>query len=100
MSKDLAKRQQVIHDLLLTTFIQSQSDENRTTVPLMLEVPVSWLQLLKDFTRNSSDIDFGESVEVVLTGIFMFGLEKCLEDLRERYPKPIDIYKELVKLMA
>ena len=100
MLKDQPEREQRIYDLLLTTFLQTQSSPlvEHTTIPLMIKVPVLWLQYVKTIVNGSPDTNLGNIVEAVLLDIFTTGLEESLADLMKRYPKPMDVINKAYEL--
>uniref|UniRef100_A0A6M3X827 Uncharacterized protein n=1 Tax=viral metagenome TaxID=1070528 RepID=A0A6M3X827_9ZZZZ len=100
MFKDLPEREQHMYDLLLTTFIQTQTAENHTTIPLMIKVPVLWLQYVKTIVDRSPDVELGDIIESILLDIFMTGLNESLTDLKKRYLNPMDVIEKVYGFKA
>lgn len=81
----------LLNNIILVTYTQTKDQEERMVMPLVLEVPVSWIDLIKQLSPKGS---FGEVVELALLQFFNLGVITFLEKMQEQYTSPQEIVKK------
>ncbi len=83
-------------DVILTAYTQTKNQEERMEIPLMIEVPVSWVSLIKELTPK----DPFTTVELALRGFFDLGASTFLETMQQKYTSPHDLICRYIELQS
>jgi len=95
MDQNKRKAAKALSDMILIAYTQTKDQEEKMEIPLMIEVPVSWINLIKELTPE----DPFTTVELALRGFFNTGVDSFLKEMQKEYASPHDIVRKFEKLM-
>ena len=85
----------VLRDIIFTAYTQLKDQEERMEMPLMIEVPVSWINLIRGLTPE----DPFTTAELALREFFEAGVVSTIKGLQKLYASPDDIVRKYLKLI-
>ncbi len=83
-------------DVILTAYILTRGQEEKMEIPLMIEVPVSWINLIKEFSSK----DPFTTVELALREFFETGVVTFLKEMQTQYASSQEVLRKYEKLIS
>ncbi len=96
MDLNRRKMANALGDVILIAYTQAMDQEEKMEIPLMIEVPISWINLIRELTPGDPFI----TVELALRGFFETGIVSFLREMQKQYASPHDVIKKYEKLMS
>ncbi len=83
-------------DLIGVAYTQSTNSEEKIEIPIVFEVPVSWINLITTLVPK----DAFTVAELTLREFFDTGVVTFLKEMRQKYASPHDIIRKYEKLIS
>jgi len=96
MDQNQRKMANILGDIILIAYTQANDPEEKMEIPLMIEIPVSWINFIRELTPG----DPFTTVELSLRMFFNTGVASFLREMQKLYASPHDIVRKYEKLMS